>query len=140
MCQCAIPQTCGIEKILDKDLLDANDDTERRCATLKQVHYSTLHNKFLFRVHRLTWHEGKIPDTQICVKHGGDKGGGSFKMSFQLCNVEHPNSPTNTCVFCVFEAADNITNLKIALEQFRGQIDNLETDMEVYPKVKPTIT
>ena len=60
-----------------KDLLDANGDTERRCASLKQMHYST--HKFLFRVHRLTWHEGKIPDTEIWVKLGGDKGGGVLR-------------------------------------------------------------
>ncbi len=37
------------------------------------------------------------------VKLGGDKGGG---MTFQICNVDHPNSPANTCAFCVFEACD----------------------------------
>ena len=46
-------------------------------------------------------------------------------MSFQICNVDHPNSPVNTCAFCVFEAPDNITNLKIALERFQDQVDNL---------------
>ena len=78
-------------------------------------------------MHRLTWHGGKIPNSEIWVKLGGDKGGGSFKMTFQVCNVEHPNSHVNTCAFCVFEAPDNITNLRIALEQFRDQVDCLET-------------
>ena len=49
-------------------------------------------------------------------------------MTFQVCNVEHPNSPVNTCAFCVFEAPDNITNLRIALKQFRDK------DVEVLPK------
>ncbi len=52
-----------------------------------------------------------IPDSEIWVKLGGDKGG-SFKMNFQICNVDHPNSPVSTCAFCVFEAPDNATNLK----------------------------
>ncbi len=52
----------------------------------------------------------------IWVKIGGDKGGGSFKMAFQICNVLHPNSPDNTGVFCAFEAPDNRTNLYIGLQ------------------------
>ena len=50
----------------------------------------------------LTWHEGVIPEDEI--KIGGDKGGSSFKMNFQICNVVTPNSKTNTCVFCAFLA------------------------------------
>ncbi len=38
-------------------------------------------------------------------------------MSFQICNVDHPNSPVNTCAFCVFEAPDNM--------RFQDQVDNL---------------
>ncbi len=36
---------------------------------------------------RLTWHDGVIPKDEIWVKLGGDKGGGSFKMNYQLLNV-----------------------------------------------------
>ena len=32
---------------------------------------------------RLTWHDGIIPDTEIWVKLGGDKGGKTFKMNFR---------------------------------------------------------
>ena len=38
---------------------------------------------------------------------------GSFKMNFQV---------NNTCVFCAFEAPDNPTNLKIALERYRSHL------------------
>lgn len=69
----------------------------------------------------------RIPNDEIWVKVGGDKGGGSFKMNFQICNVAHPNSVNNTCVFCAFEAPDNPTNLRIALERYRSQIDDLST-------------
>ena len=82
---------------------------------------------FLFSVHRLTWHQGKIPSSEVWVKLGGDKGGGSFKMSFQLCNVEHPNSPVNTCVFLIFEAPDNVTNLRLGLDPLQRQMDSLES-------------
>ena len=30
----------------------------------------------------LTWHDGTIPDNEIWLKLGGDKGGGYFKMNF----------------------------------------------------------
>ena len=48
-------------------------------------------------------------------------------MSFQICNVEHPNSPNNTCAFCVFEEPGNHTNLQIALDRYREQIEELES-------------
>lgn len=48
-------------------------------------------------------------------------------MAFQICNVVHPNAPTNTCAFCVFEAPDTYTNLHIALDRYRDQIDELES-------------
>ena len=54
------------------------------------------------------------------VKAGGDKGGGTFKAGFQLCNVPKPNSPENTCLFCVFEAPDLYVNLHVALDRYRG--------------------
>jgi hypothetical protein len=61
------------------------------------------------------------------VKVGGDMGGGTFKMCFQLCNTVNPNSPQNTCVFSIFEAPDTYTNVWIALDRFREQILSLET-------------
>ena len=33
-----------------------------------------------------------IPDGELWLIIGGDKGGGSFKMSFQLGNVASPNA------------------------------------------------
>lgn len=59
------------------------------------------------------------------IKIGGDKGGGSFKMSLQLANVPHPNSVKNTFVFCCFEASDSVTNLHIGLDMYRDQINAL---------------
>ena len=78
------------------------------------------------RVHRLTWHES-IPPDEIWVKIGGDKGGGSFKMNFQICNLHHPNSPSNTCVFCIFEAPDSPVNLQFALGQ--PGVQNMEVSI-----------
>jgi len=42
-----------------------------------------------------------IPENEEWLKIGGDKGGGSFKMSFQLGSTEKPNSVENTCLFCL---------------------------------------
>ena len=48
-------------------------------------------------------------------------------MVFQVCNVPHPNSPDNTWAFCVFEAADKVTDLHIALDRYKEQIDRIES-------------
>jgi len=46
-------------------------------------------------------------------------------MHFQICNVKHPNSPTNTCIFCIFLAYDSVTNLHIGLDRYKDQIEHL---------------
>ena len=74
----------------------------------------------------LTWHNGSIPENEIWVKLGGDKGGGSFKMSFQIANVDHPNSLSNTCTSCVYKAGDSITNMHTALDRYQEQIKDLQ--------------
>ena len=68
-----------------------------------------------------------IPEDEIWVKLGGDKGGESFKMSLQIVNTPHPNSVNNTFVFTVFEAKDTTTNLLTALERYMPQVKNLQT-------------
>ncbi len=76
---------------------------------------------------RLTWHDGIIPEEEIWVKLGGDKGGGSFKMNFQLLNVPKPNSVNNTCVFSAFQASDTVTNLHVALDRYADKVAELQT-------------
>lgn len=68
----------------------------------------------------------RIPPDEIWVKLGGDKGGSSFKASFQIVNVKHPNSIQNTCVFTVFEAPYTVFNLHIALDRYKDQVENLQ--------------
>jgi len=68
-----------------------------------------------------------IPPDEIWVKIGGDKGGGSFKMNFQICNVGCPNSRMNTCVFCIFLAYDSVTNLHVGLDKYCQQVKDLQT-------------
>ena len=84
---------------------------------------------FLYRTNSLTWHNGGIPNEEIWVKVGGDKGGSSFKMSFQVANVGRPNSPKNTFVFCVFQAPDTANNLHLALERYRSEIQDIQRSM-----------
>ncbi len=67
-----------------------------------------------------------IPSTELWLKLGGDKGGSSFKMNFQIVNVQHPNSIQNTCVFTAFEAPDTKTNLHITLERYQGPVSLLQ--------------
>ncbi len=75
---------------------------------------------------RLTWHDGLIPDGEVWIKIGGDKGGGSFQMSLQLANLSHPNSISNTFVFACFEANDSVTNLHVGLDHFKDQIEAIK--------------
>eukprot|EP00731_Ephydatia_muelleri_P009881 Em0005g467a len=77
-------------------------------------------------VGRLTWHNGIIPQTEVWVKLGGDKGGNTTKMNFQIVNVPTPNSIHNTCVFCCFAATDSVTNLHSALDRYRDQVKQLQ--------------
>ena len=60
-----------------------------------------------------------------CVKIGGDKGGGTFKMSFQIVNIDTPNAVHNTCVFSCFAADDSVTNFHVALDRFKEQIEHM---------------
>ena len=46
------------------------------------------------RAGRLTWHGDIIPQDEIWIKIGGDKGGGSFKMNFQIANTLPMQSTT----------------------------------------------
>lgn len=85
-----------------------------------------MHNTVLIRVHRVTWHKGVIPEDEVWLKLGGDKGGGTFKMCFQHVNITNPNAPENTCVFAIFEAPDSYTNLKIALGRYMDEINDLQ--------------
>ncbi len=81
----------------------------------------------------MTWHDDGtppkeiIPANEVWLKIRGDKGGGSFKMSTQIANVRHPNSPLNTLVFCAFEAPDTTTNLHIGLDRHRQKVDKMKT-------------
>ena len=60
------------------------------------------------------------------MKLGGDKGGSSFKTSFQIVNVDHPNLVHNTCVFTAFQAPDTVFNLQVALDRYVQQVDDLQ--------------
>ena len=55
------------------------------------------------------------------VNIGSDHGGGSFKMCFQIPNVEEPNAAQNTAVFCCFLAPDSHVNLSLTLVRFEKQ-------------------
>ena len=66
-----------------------------------------------------------IPNNEVHLKIGGDHGGGSFKMSFQIGNVEHPDKPDNTVIFSIMEAKDLRSNLMLCLERFKLHIDKI---------------
>ena len=63
---------------------------------------------------------------EIHLKIGGDHGGASFKMSFQVANVVDPNRQDNTVVFNIFVTKDYRVNIKLALERFKIQMKELQ--------------
>ena len=67
-------------------------------------------------------HQLSIHQKWNCIKTGGDHGGGSFKMSFEVANIENPNRKDNKVVFSIFEAKEYRVNIKLALECFKTQI------------------
>ena len=81
---------------------------------------------YIFSTNRLTWHEDIIPSDEIWVKLGGDKGGDTMKVSFQIVNVPTPNSAKNTMVFSLFGAMDTRTNLHIALDRYSDEVKTLQ--------------
>ena len=80
---------------------------------------------FSCRTRRLTWYEGFIPASEVWIKIGGDKGGGTFKMNFQIVNIATHNSVHNACVFCCFAAGVSVTNLHAVLDCFKDQVEHL---------------
>ena len=63
---------------------------------------------------------------EIHIKIGGDFGGGSFKMSYQIVNQDQPNSKSNSIVFSTFEAKDYRTNLIVGLSRYTLQVDEIQ--------------
>ena len=92
----------------------------------KQVHNDKHLMVNYSSVHRVTWHEGAIPEDEVWLKLGGDKGGGTVKLCFQHLNVPCPNAPENTCVFSIFEAPDTYTNLQISLGRYTQAISTIQ--------------
>ena len=80
---------------------------------------------YIYRSNLLTQHP--TFQNEIRLKIGGDHGGGSFKMNYQVCNTEKPNSKENSVVFSIFEAKDYRCNLKVGLSRFRAQVDDLQS-------------
>ncbi|XP_078699179.1 uncharacterized protein LOC144926373 [Branchiostoma floridae x Branchiostoma belcheri] len=74
----------------------------------------------------LTWHNNTIPEREVWIKVGGDHGGGSFKMTFQVLNKDRPNSRSNTNVFCVFNAKDTRENLHLATSRYAAELKTLQ--------------
>ena len=67
------------------------------------MNYSLIRVDYHFRNGRLTWNN-EIPENEVHIRLGGDAGGGSFKMAFQITNLRHPNPKPNTEVFNMLHA------------------------------------
>ena len=72
----------------------------------------------------LCGHPEKSHD-EVWVKIGGDHGGGSFKLSFQLGNVANPNSVKNTVPFLGFARKDT-PGILATFQPYADQITSLK--------------
>ncbi len=115
-----------VEHILWKKVEELLEENERYMVMSNSIFISNL---AAHRHGRLTWHEGRLPEDEIWVKIGGDKGGGTMKMAFQIVNVLHPNATNNTCVFYCFEGPDSVTNLTVMAHRFQEQVNTLESKL-----------
>ena len=70
-----------------------------------------------------------MPKEEVWIKIGGDHGGGSFKLSFQIANTLHPNAVRSTVPFLVFSAPDSVDNLATAIKPYTAQIQQLQHSM-----------
>ena len=86
------------------------------------LHYPAKHKA----TSTLSWHDGALPHGRLLVKIGGDHGGGSLKLSFQLGNVTHPNSIKSTNPFLVAAAKDSASNVATSLLPYSRQIASLQ--------------
>ena len=85
-------------------------------------------------------HDGDIPSNETWIKIGGDKGGCSFKMNFQIVNTPKPNSPKHTCIFAAVEAPDSIINLHVTLNRYKDQMEVLNGAQWRYERTVNTHT
>ena len=70
-------------------------------------------------------HSDAIKNNELVLKIGGDHGGKSIKLCFQIVNVKSPNALHSTVPFCIFEGKDSPANLATALQVFQDQIGML---------------
>ena len=67
-------------------------------STLINRHLDSLHNRELLTWHKVEPNGPSLPEDEIWVKISGDKGGGSFKVAFQIVNQPKPNLADHTTV------------------------------------------
>lgn len=89
------------------------------------------HLSYLLEQEALSWHshgdnDPSLPSNEMRIKIGGNEGGGSFKMVFQIANQVKPNSADHTVVFCCLGADDNLPNLHIALDRFKETVHDVQ--------------
>ncbi|XP_070546861.1 uncharacterized protein [Ptychodera flava] len=108
---------------------DGKQSTEIRlepCVAIRDVTAAVIDRlDHLERLNKLVEFPSLPPD-QIILKFGGDKGSGTMKSVFQICNVDHPNSVENTVIWNIFCAADTPSNTRLAYGINGDQINEID--------------
>ena len=94
-----------------------------QCMHIEQTEIKYIHVKIYvcdysnLSVQRLTWHDVIIPQNEVLVTVGGDKGGSSYNWP------THPfQTPLKMLIFTVFKTKDSTTNLHVTLERYRHPV------------------
>ncbi len=98
----------------------------RPCARVENLEETVLNTIDKYEeTGKITWRDGAIPQNEYWVKFGGDKGGSTTKLCFQLANLETPNSVEHTRIFCNFSAPDYTANLCQVMQRFEAALSAL---------------
>ena len=89
-------------------------------------HLDSIRDRKLITWHKTSPNGPSLPENEIWVKIGGDKGGGSFKFAFQIVNQPKPNSPDNTIVISCLEADDTLANMHVSLDYFQAVVSEMQ--------------
>ncbi|XP_047129927.1 uncharacterized protein LOC105845473 isoform X1 [Hydra vulgaris] len=109
-----------------KDSIDSFEIKNAPWGYIKDFPSHIINKLNLLKNKNLLQHSN-IKNDEIHIKIGSDYGGGSFKMCYQIVNVDKPNAKRNTSVFSIFEAKEYKPNLVVGLSRFTPQINQLQS-------------
>ncbi|XP_072022414.1 uncharacterized protein [Amphiura filiformis] len=97
--------------------------------------YITRHVNLQFSLGK-TWEHEKF-NNEMWMKIGGDKGGTSTKLAYQLVNEVNANSRDGTNILAMFDAVDTGNNMKKVYDIYQDQLIDLQNKTEILVNGQP---